>query len=54
MDFRYSGDWFCFLKEKCFEVLIDVMKLFKFENLNERVKELEGKILIKYFLMYEC
>lgn len=54
MDFRYSEDWFGFLKEKCFEVLINGMKLFMFENFNEKVKELEGKILIKYFLMYEC
>lgn len=53
MDFRYSEEWFGFLKEKCFELLINDMKLFKFENLNERVKELEGIILIKYFVMYE-
>lgn len=53
MDFRYSEEWFDFIKEKCFEVLINGMKLFKFKNLNERVKELEGNILIKYFLMYE-
>lgn len=53
MDFRYSGDCCDFLKEKCFKVLIDGMKLLNFENLYERVIELEGKILIKYFLMYE-
>lgn len=53
MDFRYSEDCFGFLKKKCVELLINDMKLFKFKNLNERVKELEGKMLIKYYLMYE-
>lgn len=54
MDFRYSGDWLRLLKEKCPEALIDAMKPLKFENLNERAKELEGKILIKHLSMYEC
>lgn len=54
MDFRYSGDWLRLLKEKCSEALIDAMKPLKFENLNERAKELEGKILIKHRSMYEC
>lgn len=54
MDFRYSEDWLGFLKEKCSEALIDDMRPLKFENLNERAKELEGKILIKHFSMYEC
>lgn len=53
IDFRYSEDWLVFLKEKCSEALIDDMKPLKFENLNERAKELEDKILIKHFLMYE-
>lgn len=42
-----------FLKEKCSESLINDMKPLKFENLNERAKELEGIILIKHFAMYE-
>lgn len=54
MDFRYSEDWLGFFKEKCSEALIDHMKPLTFENLNERAKELEGKILIKHFSMYEC
>lgn len=54
MDFRYSGDWLRLLKEKCPKALIDAMKPLKFENLNERAKELEGKILIKHLSMYEC
>lgn len=54
MDFRYSEDWLGFLKEKCSEALIKGMKPLTFENLNEKAKELEGKILIKHFSMYEC
>lgn len=54
MDFRYSEDWLGFLKEKCSEALINGMKPLTFENLNEKAKELEGKILIKHFSMYEC
>lgn len=53
MDFRYSEDWVRFLKEKCSEALIDGMKPLNFENLNERAKELEDKILIKHISMYE-
>lgn len=53
MDFRYGEDWFDFLKERCFEELIDDIKLFYFKNLNEKVIELKDKILIKYYLMYE-
>uniref|UniRef100_A0A8W8JBX9 Novel STAND NTPase 3 domain-containing protein n=1 Tax=Magallana gigas TaxID=29159 RepID=A0A8W8JBX9_MAGGI len=53
MDFRYSEEWLGFLKEKCSESLINDMKPLKFENLNERAKELEGIILIKHFAIYE-
>lgn len=53
MDFRYSGDCRDFLKKKCSEALIDGMKPLNFENLHERAIELEGKILIKHFSMYE-
>lgn len=53
MDFRYSEDCLGFLKKKCSESLINEMKPLQFENLNERAKELEGKILIKHCSMYE-
>lgn len=53
MDFRYSEDWRSFIKEKCSESLINEMEPLNFENLNERAKELEGKILIKHFSIYE-
>lgn len=49
MDFNYSGDWLGFFKNKC----SDAMKPLNFENLHEKAIELEGKILIKHFSIYE-